>query len=177
MVKKKVSVQIEGRSYALLTTDNEKYVEAVADEISKRIRKAAQSSKSLDTRDCAILVALDLCDDRNKAQKKNKDIVGKADKIIQNTNDLSRSCKEYKDKLTEAINENTVLVKRIKALEEQLRILAKENEEFKKNPSKSEKPEKAEKTAQERKTEKIMGYVPMKQYSLFDNEKNKKNGK
>ena len=43
MVKKRVSVQIEGRSYALLTTDNEKYVEAVADEISKRIRKSQKS--------------------------------------------------------------------------------------------------------------------------------------
>ena len=41
MVKKRVSVQIEGRSYALITSDDEKYVESVADEITKRIRKAA----------------------------------------------------------------------------------------------------------------------------------------
>ena len=47
MVKKRVSVQIEGRSYALITSDDEKYVESVADEITKRIRKAAQSSKHL----------------------------------------------------------------------------------------------------------------------------------
>ncbi len=135
MVKKRVSVQIEGRSYALITSDDEKYVESVADEITKRIRKAAQSSKHLDTRDCAILVALDLCDDRNKAQRKNKDIVGKADKIIQNTNELSKSCKEYKERLAEAINENTSLTRRIRVLEEQLRVLSKENGELIKSVS------------------------------------------
>ena len=77
MAKKRVSVQIEGRSYALITSDEQKYVESVADEITKRIRKAAQTGRHLDTRDCAILVALDLCDDRNKALKKNKEMVGK----------------------------------------------------------------------------------------------------
>ena len=32
---------------------------------------------------------LNFCDDRNKALKKNKDYVEKADKIIQQTNDLN----------------------------------------------------------------------------------------
>lgn len=70
MEKKRVSVQIEGRSYALITSDDEKYVQSVASEVTKRIRDAAQSSRNLDTRDCAILAALDFCDDKNKAQKK-----------------------------------------------------------------------------------------------------------
>lgn len=175
MVKKRVSVQIEGRSYALITSDDEKYVHSVADEVTKRIRKAAQTSKNLDTRDCAILAALDLCDDRNKAVRKNKDVVKKADQIISNTNDLNKRCGEYKEKLTESINENTRLVKRIKALEQQLRTLSQENEKLKKAETKAE-PEKepqTAKTAEEKKNEKLMGYVPMRQYSLFDN----KNGK
>ena len=170
MEKKRVSVQIEGRNYALITSDDERYVHAVADEVTKRIRKAAQQSKQLDTRDCAILAALDLCDDRNKAVKKNKDVVNKADQIISNTNELNKRCGEYKEKLTEAINENTRLVKRIKALEAQLISLAQENEKLKTSVSKSE-PEKERnqvKTAEEKKKEKLMGYVPMRQYSLFD---------
>ena len=64
MEKKKVSVQIEGRSYALITSDSEQYVQSVVDEVIERIRKVAQQSKHLDTRDCAILVAMDFCDDR-----------------------------------------------------------------------------------------------------------------
>lgn len=177
MVKKRVSVQIEGRSYALITSDDEKYVESVAEEITNRIRKAAQSSKHLDTRDCAILVALDLCDDRNKAQKKNKDIVGKADKIIQNTNELSKSCKEYKERLAEAINENTSLTRRIRVLEEQLRVLSKENGELKNQLEKCGKLEEIEKAMQEEKAEKAKNGFGMKQYSLFDKDDKKKNAK
>lgn len=170
MEKKRVSVQIEGRNYALITSDDEKYVHTVADEVTKRIRKAAQQSKQLDTRDCAILAALDLCDDRNKAVKKNKAVVNKADQIISNTNELNKRCGEYKEKLTEAINENTRLVKRIKALEAQLISIAKENEKLKSSGSKSEseKEQKQVKTTEEKKKEKLMGYVPMRQYSLFD---------
>ena len=50
MEKKRVSVQIEGRSYSLITTDDEKYVQKVANEVLSHIRKAAQSTKQLDTR-------------------------------------------------------------------------------------------------------------------------------
>lgn len=175
MGKKRVSVQIEGRSYALITTEDEKYVATVADEVTKRIRTAAQTSKNLDTRDCAILAALDLCDDRNKAQKKNKDIIGKADQIIKNTNDLNKACKEYKEKLTEAINDNTKLVKRIKELEHQVKTLSFENIELREQlrvaVEQTEKPAQIKKTEQEKKNEKLMGYVPMKQGSLFDNNK------
>lgn len=120
MEKKRVSVQIEGRSYSLITTDDEKYVQKVANEVLSHIRKAAQSTKQLDTRDCAVLAALNFCDDRNKALKKNKDYVEKADKIIQQTNDLNRLCKEYREKLTEAMNDNTRLINNNKELEKDL---------------------------------------------------------
>lgn len=177
MDKKSVRVQIEGRNYTLITSDDEKYVNSVAQDVIKHIRKAAQNSKHLDTRDCAVLAALDFCDDRNKAVKRNKDVVEKADKIIHQTNDLNKMCKEYKEKLTEAINENTRLVKRIKAIEQQLSVLSRENEELKKsdgNKNGKQKPEVIEKTPQEKKNEKLMGYVPMRQYSLFDDDKNEK---
>lgn len=177
MTKKRVSVQIEGRNYALITSDDTKYVQGVAGEVIKRIRKAAQTGKQLDTRDCAILAALDFCDDRNKAIKRNKDVIDKADKIIKQTNDLNKMCGEYKEKLTESINENTRLVKRIKALEEQLATLARENEELKKSApgTAHAKTEEVRKTAEEKKNEKLMGYVPMRQYSLFDDDSNEKN--
>ena len=38
MEKKRVSVQIEGRSYSLITTDDEKYVQKVANEVLSHIR-------------------------------------------------------------------------------------------------------------------------------------------
>ena len=205
MEKKRVSVQIEGRSYSLITTDDEKYVQKVANEVLSHIRKAAQSTKQLDTRDCAVLAALNFCDDRNKALKKNK--------IIQQTNDLNRLCKEYREKLTEAMNDNTRLINNNKELEKRLAVLGHEVSQLKeklesvekgKEKAESEKsePEKnsvskekkasdaknntteqsddipvnvlsneAKKTEQELRNEKLLGYVPMTQFSLFDEDK------
>ena len=216
MEKKRVSVQIEGRSYSLITTDDEKYVQKVANEVLSHIRKAAQSTKQLDTRDCAVLAALNFCDDRNKALKKNKDYVEKADKIIQQTNDLNRLCKEYREKLTEAMNDNTRLINNNKELEKRLAVLGHEVSQLKeklesveksKEKAESEKsePEKnsvskgkktsdaknnmteqsddipvnilsneAKKTEQELRNEKLLGYVPMTQFSLFDEDKKQK---
>lgn len=170
MDKKKVSVQIEGRSYAIITTEDKSYVKKVAEEVTESIRKAAQSSRNLDTRDCAVLAALDFCDDRNKAERKNRDVVDKADQIIRRSGELAAQCKEYKEKLAAAINENTALTKRVKALEEQLRVTIRENESLKKNadPKSFENEKKFEKTVRDKKTEKLMGYVPMRQYSLFE---------
>lgn len=208
MEKKRVSVQIEGRSYSLITTDDEKYVQKVANEVLSHIRKTAQSTKQLDTRDCAVLAALNFCDDRNKALKKNKDYVEKADKIIQQTNDLNRLCKEYREKLTEAMNDNTRLINNNKELEKRLAVLghevsqlkeklesvekSKEKAESEKNSVTMEKKtsdaknntteqsddipvnvlsNEAKKTEQELRNEKLLGYVPMTQFSLFDEDK------
>ena len=208
MEKKRVSVQIEGRSYSLITTDDEKYVQKVANEVLSHIRKAAQSTKQLDTRDCAVLAALNFCDDRNKALKQNKDYVEKADKIIQQTNDLNRLCKEYREKLTEAMNDNTRLINNNKELEKRLAVLghevsqlkeklesvekSKEKAESEKNSVTMEKKtsdaknntteqsddipvnvlsNEAKKTEQELRNEKLLGYVPMTQFSLFDEDK------
>lgn len=208
MEKKRVSVQIEGRSYSLITTDDEKYVQKVANEVLSHIRKAAQSTKQLDTRDCAVLAALNFCDDRNKALNKNKDYVEKADKIIQQTNDLNRLCKEYREKLTEAMNDNTRLINNNKELEKRLAVLghevsqlkeklesvekSKEKAESEKNSVTMEKKtsdaknntteqsddipvnvlsNEAKKTEQELRNEKLLGYVPMTQFSLFDEDK------
>ena len=209
MEKKKVRVQIEGRNYTVITVEDESYVEGVAAEVSESIRHATQTGRNLDTRDCAVLAAMDFCDDRHKAERRNAELVEKADQIIRQSAELARQCKEYKIKLAEAltektnqtelarqcaeyktklasaINENTNLTKRIKALEEQLRQLLRENEALKKTadskPLENEK--KFEKTVRDRKNEKLMGYVPMRQYSLFEeeadgkNKPQKKNGK
>lgn len=56
--KRKVTVQIEGRNYSVITADDEKYVQNVADEVIAQIKEIITSSHHLDTRDCAILAAL-----------------------------------------------------------------------------------------------------------------------
>ena len=173
MTKKRVSVQIEGRSYAVITTDDEKYVESVAEDVIKHIRMAAQTSRNLDTRDCAILAALDFCDDRNKAMKRNKDVVAKADQIIKQASDTNKSCKEYKERLAEAINENTAFVRKIKSLEGELEKLKAEIKmltDLLEDDSQGE--EKEEVKPEPKKAEPVM-----KQYSIFDYGKDDKKKK
>lgn len=175
MTKKRVSVQIEGRSYAVITTDDEKYVESVAEDVIKHIRMAAQTSRNLDTRDCAILAALDFCDDRNKAMKRNKDVVAKADQIIKQASDTNKSCKEYKERLAEAINENTAFVRKIKTLEKELEKL---KAEIKMLTDLLEEEDIQVESKPESKTEEKSAEPSALQYSLFDddnkNDKKKK---
>ena len=117
--KRKVTVQIEGRNYSVITADDEKYVQNVADEVIAQIKEIITSSHHLDTRDCAILAALNFCDDRNKALRNKKDCISKADKIIRQTNDLNKQCTEYKNRLAEVINENTALTRKYLRLEKE----------------------------------------------------------
>ena len=169
MAKKRVSVQIDGRSYVVITEDDEAYVTEIAESVSESLLRASRSGKNLDVRDCAILVALDYCDDSKKETRRNRELIEKADQIMQHTNELNRKCADYRERLTDAINENTRLTKRIRALEDQLRVLNRDNERLKKfEPRKDDAEKQFEKTLQERRAEKLMGYVPMEQGSLFD---------
>lgn len=176
MLKKRVRVHIEGRNYALITEEDAKYVHQIADEVREHIRKTSQGPTQLDTRDCAMLAALDFCDERNKANKRAQELIEKADRIIQQTNDLNKQCTEYKEKLTEAINENTRLSKKIKELEAQNKSLEKENEILKKSVKNAEEqnnkqPENKSVPAVDNKKVRGKGGTPMRQYSLFEDDK------
>lgn len=176
MLKKRVRVHIEGRNYALITDEDAKYVSQIADEVREHIRKTSQGPTQLDTRDCAMLAALDFCDERNKANKRAQELIEKADRIIQQTNELNRQCAEYKEKLTEAINENTRLSKQVRELEAQIKSLEKENEILKKSVKNAEEqnnkqPENKPAPAANNKKANGKGYVPMRQYSLFEDDK------
>lgn len=161
--KRKVSVQIEGRSYALITADDEKYVQSVADEVIAQIKEIVTSSHHLDTRDCAILAALNFCDDRNKALRNKKECISKADKIIRQTNDLNRQCAEYKTRLAEVINENTALTRKYRRLE-------KENEQLRNALQKAVNASQTNETAadEEDESDEILRKMRRQQISLFD---------
>ena len=161
--KRKVSVQIEGRSYALITADDEKYVQGVADEVIAQIKEIVASSHHLDTRDCAVLAALNFCDDRNKALRNKKECISKADKIIRQTNDLNKQCSEYKTRLAEVINENTALTRKYKRLQN-------ENEQLRNALQKAVNSAQADEIAAEEDSEsnEILRKMRQQQISLFD---------
>ncbi|MGN0442150.1 MAG: cell division protein ZapA [Acutalibacteraceae bacterium] len=161
--KRKVSVQIEGRSYALITADDEKYVQGVADEVIAQIKEIVASSHHLDTRDCAVLAALNFCDDRNKALRNKKECISKADKIIRQTNDLNKQCSEYKTRLAEVINENTALTRKYKRLQ-------KENEQLRNALQRAVNSAQSDETAadEDGESDEILRKMRQQQISLFD---------
>lgn len=161
--KRKVSVQIEGRSYALITADDEKYVQGVADEVIAQIKEIVASSHHLDTRDCAVLAALNFCDDRNKALRNKKECISKADKIIRQTNDLNKQCSEYKTRLAEMINENTALTRKYKRLQ-------KENEQLRNALQRAVNSAQSDETAadEDGESDEILRKMRQQQISLFD---------
>lgn len=161
--KRKVTVQIEGRNYSVITADDEKYVQNVADEVIAQIKEIITSSHHLDTRDCAILAAMNFCDDRNKALRNKKDCISKADKIIRQTNDLNKQCTEYKNRLAEVINENTALTRKYLRLE-------KENQQLRNALQQAVNSAQTEEngTVEEEENDEIVRKMRQQQISLFD---------
>lgn len=161
--KRKVTVQIEGRNYSVITADDEKYVHNVADEVIAQIKEIITSSHHLDTRDCAILAALNFCDDRNKALRNKKDCISKADKIIRQTNDLNKQCTEYKNRLAEVINENTALTRKYLRLE-------KENQQLRNALQQAVNSAQTEENGavEEEENDEIVRKMRQQQISLFD---------
>lgn len=161
--KRKVTVQIEGRNYSVITADDEKYVQNVADEVIAQIKEIITSSHHLDTRDCAILAALNFCDDRNKALRNKKECISKADKIIRQTNDLNKQCTEYKNRLAEVINENTALTRKYLRLE-------KENQQLRNALQQAVNSAQTEEdgAVEEEENDEIVRKMRQQQISLFD---------
>ena len=141
----------------------EAYVQGVADDVIAQIKKIVTSTNHLDTRDCAILAALNFCDDRNKALRNKKECISKADKIIRQTNDLNKQCTEYKTRLAEVINENTALTRKYKRLE-------KENEQLRNALQKAVNSAQAEENEGEddEESDEIIRKMRQQQISLFD---------
>ena len=147
----------------MITADDEKYVQNVADEVIAQIKEIITSSHHLDTRDCAILAALNFCDDRNKALRNKKDCISKADKIIRQTNDLNKQCTEYKNRLAEVINENTALTRKYLRLE-------KENQQLRNALQQAVNSAQTEENGavEEEENDEIVRKMRQQQISLFD---------
>lgn len=73
MDKNKVSVFICGHKFNLITEDSEKYVTDIAQKVDTKINSLLSSS-NLSKEKCAVMAALDFCDDEAKARKSMTDV-------------------------------------------------------------------------------------------------------
>mgnify|MGYP002626197421 CR=1 FL=1 len=179
----KHTVFVAGKRFILLSDDKEDYVKKLAEDVSNTILKIGAENPTLDRRSAALLCALDYADDLNKEKLRNKSLSDKAQPFIAQADKQAKQIRELKELLSKKNEEVEKLSDQVKQLENKLenppRILdgpdmvkeaAVEKEEEKEENITAEKPT-SEKPMGRKKKKKNKGYKPMRQYSLFEDEK------
>lgn len=168
----KHTVYVAGKHFVLLSDDKNEYVQNLAEEVNDTISNISADNPSLDRRGAAILCALNYADDMHKAASKNKTLAEKAQPLISQADKQSKQIIELKEKLAEKDGEITKLKKELDDLrasfEKSTRVL--DGAGMVKNNS---APQNANNYNQNNKQKKKpnKGYRPMRQYTLFDDEK------
>lgn len=183
----KHTVFVAGKRFILLSDDKEEYVKKLAENVSDTISKITSENPSLDRRSAALLCALDYADDMEKEKLRNKSLSDKAQPFIKQADEKAKQIKELKEIIGQKDEKIKTLSEKIEQLKIQLenspRIpdgegQIKEAEKEENQPADPEtsveNPEeepKSEKPVGRKKKKKNKGYKPMRQYSLFEDEK------
>lgn len=120
MKNNKVTVYVGGRRFVLVSPESEEYMKNVAKRVNEKITSIAKNFSQLDARGCAIMAALDLADDEQKALGKKAELVHQADKVLKQADRQSKQIIEMKKQYSE-------LDKKYDELLEQFEDLKKKN--------------------------------------------------
>lgn len=180
----KHTVFVAGKRFILLSDDKEDYVKKLAEEVSDTINKITSENPALDRRSAALLCALDYADDMEKEKLRNKSLSDKAQPFIAQADKQAKQIRELNEIIEKKDEEIASLQKKYDELKSQSESISQKPEETAENIS-EEKPAQeeiaAENNESEKKPEKPMGrkkkkknkgYKPMRQFSLFEDEKN-----
>lgn len=66
----KLSVKLDGQEYTIVSEESREYMLEISDEVNRRLADIKIQNNKLSTSMAALLVALNIADDLNKAQKK-----------------------------------------------------------------------------------------------------------
>lgn len=108
MEKKKISVFVAGQKLTLITTESEKYVSTIASKVDTAINSMFTSS-NMSKEKCAVMAALDFCDDEAKARA---------------------SLNELKEQIKDYIKDSEILRQENEALKSEIEKLKSEKEEL-----------------------------------------------
>ena len=178
-IMNKHTVFVAGKRFILLSDDKEEYVKKLAEDVSAAISNIIAENPSLDRRSAALLCALDYADDKEKEKLRNKSLSDKAQPLIAQADKQSKQIKELSESVQKKDEEIAALKERLKQLSvKDLQTEAKEapvseekTDENTQEESEEAVQDKPEKPMGRKKKKKNKGYKPIRQYSLFDNEK------
>lgn len=108
MEKNKVTVFVCGQKLTLLTTESEKYVNDIASKVETSINSLFAAS-NMSKEKCAVMTALDFCDDEYKARAA--------------MNEIKEQIKEYIEDAAKLREENALLKAEIEKLNEEKKLL------------------------------------------------------
>ncbi len=108
MEKKKVTVFVAGQKLTLITTESEKYVNDIANKVETTINSLFASS-NLSKEKCAVMAALDFCDDETKARA--------------SMNEIKEQIKDYIEDVSKLKEENASLKAEVEKLKEEKKVL------------------------------------------------------
>lgn len=110
MEKKKITVFVAGQKLTLITTESEKYVTDIAQKVDTAINSLFSSS-NMSREKCAVMAALDFCDDEAKSRIA--------------INEIKEQIKDYIEDSAKLRKENAELLEKIEKLEsERLELLS-----------------------------------------------------
>lgn len=107
MEKKKITVFVAGQKLNLITTDSEKYVSDIASKVDTAINSLFSAS-NMSREKCAVMAALDFCDDEAKARAALAEIKEQIKDYIEDSANLreeNATLKSEVEKLTNELNE------------------------------------------------------------------------
>ena len=191
----KHTVFVAGKRFILLSDDKEEYVKKLAEDVSNTILKIGAENPTLDRRSAALLCALDYADDLEKEKTRNKSLSNNAQPFIAQADKQAKQIRELKELVDKKDKEIARLTKlneeekkesadELKTLDaaeeekaeevkaEEVKAEEKPEEKTEEAEVKTEEKPKAEKPMGRKKKKKNKGYKPMRQYSLFEDEKN-----
>lgn len=115
MEKKKVTVFVAGQKLTLITTDSEKYVSDIAQKVDTTIN-SLMSSSNMSREKCAVMAALDFCDDETKARATLSDIKEQIKDYIDDSAKLRAENEALKEEVEKLKSEKAELLTSKKTL-------------------------------------------------------------
>lgn len=109
MDKNKVSVFICGHKFNLITEDNEKYVTDIAQKVDTKINSLLSNS-NLSKEKCAVMAALDFCDDEAKTKKAMSEIKEQIKDYIEDSAKLRSEIENLKAQIEKLESEKTDII-------------------------------------------------------------------
>lgn len=114
-MKNQVTVNIYGRSYQMLTGDNQEYTDLLAGNLNKRFDELKESKSNISVQDAAAFISLDLLDELVKNKQTEQNLRTQVTAYVEDAEEL-------RTKNAKLEKEVAQLKERVRQLESQIKL-------------------------------------------------------